>query len=164
MATKGVGVIGSECPTVNGNAAVLSKEVTTMSAKNQLNVAEQGNLNNPAKNATICRTKRPPPTTVASDQVLPAPLTTSRQVLSVVTSSAQVLPVVATSDQVLPPVTTSSQVLPGMARTFKAGGHVNILNGVENFRESMRGFGVVNAVTRTCELGNVRAPKELWLV
>ena len=42
---------------------------------------------------------------------------------------------------------------------------MNILNGVETFRESMRGgFGVVDAVTRTCELGNVRAPKELWLV
>ena len=23
---------------------------------------------------------------------------------------------------------------------------------------------VMNAITRTCELGNVRAPKELWLV
>ncbi len=47
---------------------------------------------------------------------------------------------------------------------------VTIVNGtttIEAFEEDVAEDGttrVVNAVTRTCELGNVRAPKELWLV
>jgi hypothetical protein len=47
---------------------------------------------------------------------------------------------------------------------------VTIVNGtttIEAFEEDLGDNGntrVVNAVTRTCEMGNVRAPKELWLV
>ena len=47
---------------------------------------------------------------------------------------------------------------------------VTIVNGtttIEAFEEGFEPDGtarIVNAVTRTCELGNVRAPKELWLV
>jgi hypothetical protein len=47
---------------------------------------------------------------------------------------------------------------------------VTIVNGtttIEAFEEDQADNGntrVVNAVTRTCEMGNVRAPKELWLV
>ena len=140
-------------------------------------------MKNPAKNATISRSKRPQaqPMTVASDQVVLPGMTrtvaNSQVVLPGVTRTVAgdqvmlsgVTGRVTSSDQVvLPGVSTSfkttvagDQVLPGVTR----GGHMNILNGVETFRESMRGgFGVVDAVTRTCELGNVRAPKELWLV
>ena len=140
---------------------VLPSDATTVSPKSS--VVEE-HLKNPAKNATISRSKRLP-TRVASDHVvLPGGVTRT-----VASDQVMMAGVTRTSDQGVLPGATSSfnttvagdQVLPGVTR----GGHMNILNGVETFRESMRGgFGVVDAVTRTCELGNVRAPKELWLV
>ena len=129
-APEGIGDAATKSPNdvANGSVGKIGT-VTTVSPKEEVTETQ---VTNPAKNATISRSKRTPPTTVASDQALPS--------------------VVTTSDQVLPG---------GVTNRFKAGGHINMLNGVA---ENLRGFGVVDAVTRTCELGNVRAPKELWLV
>ena len=129
-APEGIGDAATKSPNdvANGSVGKIGT-VTTVSPKEEVTETQ---VTNPAKNATISRSKRTPPTTVASDQALPS--------------------VVTTSDQVLPG---------GVTNRFKAGGHINILNGVA---DNLRGLGVVDAVTRTCELGNVRAPKELWLV
>ena len=101
--------------------------------------------------------------------------------------AAAALPSEATAaDRQEAPNSNSLREIPGKSATISraakrplpppnaaAGGHVNILNGVGAFAENMGlggvrgivvGGGVVDAVTRTCELGNVRAPKELWLV